>query len=112
MSGNLKEKWDKNFLWKNPKEFRKIDEEIKYNFIINDRFAITNQETYKIYGKVFDELFEISKKEPLHSETVLTKYLTENDIKYKYIWFVFKRIRQNGSVDPHDRKLRKDIRLG
>lgn len=78
----------------------------------NDRFAITNQETYKIYGKVFDKLFEISKKEPLHSETVLTKYLTENDIKYKYIWFVFKRIRQNGSVDPHDRKLRKDIRLG
>ena len=41
----------------------------------NDRFAITNQETYKIYGKVFDELFEISKKNPLHSETVLTEYL-------------------------------------
>ena len=78
----------------------------------NDRFAITNQETYKIYGKVFDELFEISKKEPLHSETVLTKYLTENDIKYKYIWFVFKRIRIDGSVDPHDRKLRKDSRIG
>lgn len=78
----------------------------------NDRFAITNQETYKIYGKVFDELFEISKKEPLHSETVLTKYLTENDIKYKYIWFVFKRIRIDGSVDVHDKKLRKDIRLG
>tara|TARA_B100001113_G_scaffold353684_1_gene359140 strand:+ start:5632 stop:6390 length:759 start_codon:yes stop_codon:yes gene_type:complete len=78
----------------------------------NDRFAITNQETYKIYGKVFNELFEISKKEPLHSETVLTKYLTKNGIKYKYIHFVFKRIRIDGSVDPHDRKLRVRSKLG
>ena len=78
----------------------------------NDRFAITNQETYKIYGKVFHELFEISKKEPLHSETVLTKYLTRNDIKYNYIWFVFKRIRIDGSVDPHDKRLRWATRLG
>ncbi len=71
----------------------------------NDRFAITNQETYKIYGKVFYELFEISKKEPLHSETVLSKYLTRNDVKYKYIRFFFKRIRIDGSVESRDKKL-------
>ena len=78
----------------------------------NDRFAITNQETYKIYGKVFHELFEISKKKPLHSETVLSKYLTQNDIKYKYILFVFKRIRIDGSVDRFDKTIHCASRLG
>ena len=73
----------------------------------NDRFAITNQDTYKIYGKVFDELFEISKTQILHSETVLTKYLTRNNVEYKYIQFVFKRIRIDGSVDVHDKTLSK-----
>ncbi len=76
----------------------------------NDRFAITNQDTYKIYGKVFDELFEISKKQILHSETVLTKYLTRNNVEYEYIQFVFKRIRIDGSVDVHDKKLSKKSR--
>ena len=76
----------------------------------NDRFAITNQDTYKIYGKVFDELFEISKKQALHSETVLTKYLTQNNVKYEYIQFVFKRIRIDGSADVHDKKLSKNSR--
>lgn len=74
----------------------------------NDRFAITNQNTYKIYGKVFDKLFEISKKEILHSETVLTKYLTRNNVEYEYIQFVFKRIRIDGSVDIHDKRLTKN----
>ena len=57
-----------------------------------------------------NRLFEISKKQILHSETVLTKYLTRNNVEYEYIQFVFKRIRIDGSVDVHDKKLSKKSR--
>jgi hypothetical protein len=65
MSGNFKEKWDKNFLWKNPKEFRKIDEEIKYNFIINDRFAIgtpSSMSHYFTFGLLENKIHDFTEK--------------------------------------------------
>lgn len=45
---------------------------------INDRFAITNKKTYKIYGKIFEELLELSNKYPLHSPNN-----SRNDIRKK-----------------------------
>jgi hypothetical protein len=74
--------------------------------MFNDRFAITNKYSYKIYGEVFHKLLEISKDNPLHSETILTKYLTNNGIEYEYIPFIFQRIRIDGSIEPFDKKLR------
>lgn len=47
---------------------------------MNDRFAITTMKTYKIYGKIFDELLELSKIHELHSETILGLILKNNNI--------------------------------
>ena len=75
----------------------------KYN--INDRFAITNSKTYKIYGKIFLNLLEISKKQRLHSETILGYILEINKINAERVKFDFSRIRFNG--EKHDFKNRK-----
>jgi len=72
----------------------------KYRF--NDRFAITNKETYKIYGNVFNDLLEISKNQPLHSETILGERLYNNNIKIDYIRIKFRRIRANGETEKTD----------
>ncbi len=77
----------------------------KYN--INDRFAVTNSKTYKIYGKIFSELLEISKKQSLHSETILGYILEINKINVERVKFDFSRIRFNGDVDKQDFKNRK-----
>ena len=44
---------------------------------INDRFAITNKETYKIYGNIFKKLLHYSKKTMLHSETIIGTILVK-----------------------------------
>ena len=75
----------------------------KYNF--NDRFAITNKKTYKIYGNIFNDLLQISKKKPLHSETVLGERLIKNNINFKGIPIKFQRIRANGKIDIKDLKV-------
>jgi hypothetical protein len=67
-------------------------------YTINDRFAITNNYTYKIYGKVFKQLLELSKKHELHSETILGLVLNNNKIKCSKINFNFSRIRINGKT--------------
>ena len=70
----------------------------KYNF--NDRFCITNMKTYKIYGDIFKYLLNISKKESLHSETILGKIMNDNKLNIIKIKFNFSRIRSNGnSID-------------
>ena len=63
---------------------------------INDRFAITNMNSYKIYGYVFEKLLEMSKIQPLHSETILGEILNINNIKVIKIKFNFSRVRFNG----------------
>lgn len=70
----------------------------KYN--INDRFAITNKKTYKIYGEIFNHLLNASKKEPLHSETILGEIVIKNNkIKNLKVRFNFARIRCNGRIE-------------
>ena len=46
---------------------------------VNDRFAITNTKNYKIYGEVYTQLLEISKKQCLHSETILALILKKRN---------------------------------
>jgi len=62
----------------------------------NDRFAITTAETYKKYGSLFTSLLKMSKKQPLHSETIMGKYLKE--LTTIRIPFRFSRIRVDGKV--------------
>lgn len=72
---------------------------------INDRFAITNKKTYKIYGKIFLQLLHQSKKRPLHSETILGIILRNNKIHVKNVGFRFARVRCNGSIPKRDENL-------
>lgn len=75
---------------------------------INDRFAITNKKTYKIYGKVYKKLLDLSKKNILHSETILGIILKKiNNLNIKKIKFIFLRIRINGKICPRDKELIK-----
>jgi hypothetical protein len=68
----------------------------------NDRFCITNMNTYKIYGCIFYKLFEYSKHNPLHSETVHYKVITNNKINIEKINnFIFKRVRASGEIFPN-----------
>jgi hypothetical protein len=67
-----------------------------YNF--NDRFAITNMKTYKLYGDIFKHLLNMSKKQPLHSETIIGKIMFLFRIKIVRIPFLFLRVRVNGDI--------------
>ena len=49
LSSDLKFRLDKVDWWKKAKDLGKIDEKIKYNFIINDRFAIGGPDSMKYY---------------------------------------------------------------
>jgi len=62
----------------------------------NDRFCVTNMKTYKIYGNIFLLLLNISKKEPLHSETILGKIMKHYKLNIIKIPFYFSRVRFNG----------------
>ena len=62
----------------------------------NDRFCITNYKTYRLYGDVFKYILDISKKEQLHSETVLGNLMNSYKLKIIRIPFKFKRIRCDG----------------
>lgn len=64
----------------------------------NDRFAITNNATYKLYGDVFSRLFKYSKKYPLHSETFYFNTMKQRKIYTKLINFIFRIVRSNGII--------------
>jgi hypothetical protein len=64
----------------------------------NDRFCIATMRTYSTYGGVFDKLLEISRRQSLHSETVLAEIMHANKIKMIRIPFLFQRIRCDGST--------------
>lgn len=74
----------------------------------NDRMFLSNYTNGIIYGKLFDELLEYSKKDKLHSE--IFHY---NTIKKKYkldinlIKFYFNRVRANGIEMKNDYKLQR-----
>jgi len=65
-----------------------------YNF--NDRFCVANMKTYRLYGNTFNKLLEISKKQSLHSETVLGQLISMYNITVVRIPFRFSRVRCNG----------------
>jgi hypothetical protein len=73
---------------------------------MNDRFAITNKDTYLIYGKIFNRLLDLSKKRSLHSETILGLILKSENIKVARVKFTFARIRMNGKKSGMDKKLK------
>lgn len=68
----------------------------KYKF--NDRFCISNMKTYKLYGNVFRHLLEISKQQPLHSETILGELMHNYNLNIVKIPFRFSRVRFNGLI--------------
>jgi len=64
---------------------------------INDRFMIATPENAIKSANLFDDLYEYSLKQPLHSETLLHLYVTRVlNLEIKYISFLFNRIRANG----------------
>lgn len=73
-------------------------------FKFNDRFCVANPRTFHLYGDIFAHLKDISKREPLHSETVIGRLLTSRSIKFKYVRFPFRRVRHNNVVIDFDIK--------
>tara|TARA_B110000114_G_C15096853_1_gene402092 strand:- start:363 stop:1112 length:750 start_codon:yes stop_codon:yes gene_type:complete len=73
-----------------------------HTFPINDRFSICNMKNYEIYGNIFNSLLEISKKRPLHSETILQLTLKNNNIRWINIDFKFIRTRYGGRLVERD----------
>uniref|UniRef100_A0A6C0KV37 Glycosyltransferase n=1 Tax=viral metagenome TaxID=1070528 RepID=A0A6C0KV37_9ZZZZ len=72
--------------------------------LFNDRFCIANGKTYLQYGDTFPYLLEISKRESLHSETVLGNMMAKYGLRFAYIPFHFIRIRYNGVKEDRDVK--------
>ena len=69
------------------------------SYRINDRFAITNPKTYKIYGEVFTKLLEMSKKQCLHSETIIGRILSiYNKLNIHRVKINFSRVRCDGQI--------------
>lgn len=74
----------------------------------NDRFFISNLENAKLYGNLFDELLEYSKKNELHSEQFHYDLIVKkHKLKVKLIDFYFNRIRANGKELSNDYKVRR-----
>lgn len=63
----------------------------------NDRFCIANKATYKIYGFIFNNLLDYSKKYVMNSEDIYYKYIIANNLSLNYINFFFNRVRANGT---------------
>jgi hypothetical protein len=78
----------------------------KYAF--NDRFCISNMKTYKLYGNIFKDLLDISKTQPLHSETVIGELMDLFKLSIIRIPFKFSRIRCNGIDQDRFKKLPKN----
>lgn len=66
----------------------------KYQF--NDRFCICNFNTYKLYGDIFDNLLILSKRQPLHSETIIGQIMETYKLQIIRIPFRFLRVRTDG----------------
>jgi hypothetical protein len=76
---------------------------------MNDRFSITNLENGIRIGNIFDDIYEYSKKNVIHSENILHALITKTlKIRIVYIPFFFNRVRADGHewVDVPDAKVR------
>jgi hypothetical protein len=77
--------------------------------LFNDRFCIANMKNYKTYGNIFELLLNISKKQTLHSETIIGEIIKNNKINIIRVPFNFTRVRCNGKIDKRDLSLLKTI---
>lgn len=64
----------------------------------NDRFCIANMRTYKLYGDIFEILLPMSKRMPLHSETIIGEIMNLRKLRINRIPFRFSRVRCSGLV--------------
>ena len=71
----------------------------QYNF--NDRFCICNNETYRLYGDIFNHLLNLSKKQSLHSETILGLLMKHYQLQIVRIPFRFLRVRCDGRKEKN-----------
>ena len=76
-----------------------------HEYPINDRFAIGTPNVMLKYGERYDNAYNYSLSKKLHAEEYLNYILTLNNIKIIKINFKFQRIRANGIIDIHDKKL-------
>lgn len=69
-------------------------------YLFNDQFAITTNQTYQLYGKLFDTLLDYSKVTWLHSETYIGEMLLKNGIHWKCISLKYEivRMKQNQKI--------------
>jgi len=66
----------------------------------NDRFCITNNATYKIVGNMFNQLFQYSKQNTMHSEPFQHYILTVfHQLQLQYIPIQFNRVRATGKEE-------------
>jgi hypothetical protein len=73
---------------------------IHYN--CNDRFAIGNPSSMKIYGNRFDSAYYYSLHTQLHAERFLNAIMNSKGIYFNRVPFIFRRIRANGKIFPVD----------
>ena len=78
-------------------------------FKFNDRFLLSDMNNYKIFGDVFPDLYEISKLEPLHSETIIGRRFKQKKVHVCPIHFFFARMRCNGRLFPYDKNSLRHI---
>lgn len=70
-----------------------------FSFKFNDRFALATQENALKYSKLFSEMLDYSKHQPLHSETMNYWYVTTKlNLTVAYLPFYFNRVRANGQI--------------
>jgi hypothetical protein len=55
-----------------------------------------------MYGEIFTQLLELSKKQPLHSEKIIGKIIINNKISMRRVKFNFQRVRFDGHIDTRD----------
>jgi len=66
----------------------------------NDRFCIANNATYKIVGNIFNQLYEYSKYNVIHSEPFQYRVLNKlHQLYIRYIPVHFNRVRVNGKEE-------------
>jgi len=75
---------------------------------VNDRFAIGNPDTMRIYSTIFNHFYEyaITQQVPYHPERYLTMHLNNNNISIKRIPFLIDTAREiiNGKLSMHSQK--------
>jgi hypothetical protein len=68
----------------------------------NDRFAIGLPDVASYFGNRFDEAYEYSLTNSLHSEKYLAHILKKNNIEIEHVPIAFRRIRADGLAHPGD----------